>query len=210
MVKKVLTINYSDSTCKKGIQNDLTIFHQNNVFGFSAITNLTTPKGDSNCYSELISHNILEQQLESVFSGGLMDATKIGVINTLEDLHIMIKFIKTYNLKNITLNNRFINVKVSLKEEIMKELFPLISILILTVEDLSSLTNQKNLNTSEDIKRAMSKILTEAIIVLENDLAPNFSYLIKKEKMFFEKKGKIENISARITAKLGSIDFLLN
>lgn len=210
MVKKVLTINYSDSTCKKGIQNDLTIFHQNNVFGFSAITNLTTPKGDSNYYSELISHNILEQQLESVFSGGLMDATKIGVINTLEDLHIMIKFIKTYNLKNITLNNRFINVKVSLKEEIMKELFPLISILILTVEDLSSLTNQKNLNTSEDIKRAMSKIPTEAIIVLENDLAPNFSYLIKKEKMFFEKKEKIENISARITAKLGSIDFLLN
>ncbi|MFY8329987.1 bifunctional hydroxymethylpyrimidine kinase/phosphomethylpyrimidine kinase [Vagococcus carniphilus] len=209
MVQKVLTINYSDSTCKAGIQNDLKIFQQNDVFGFSVMTHLTTPKEGSKVYSEFINPGILEQQLDSVFSDGTMDATKIGAINTIEDLHIMIKFIKTYDLKNITLNIRFENIELHLRKEIIKELFPFISVFILTAQDLTIITGQKYFNTFDDLKVAMTKISTEGVIILENSSPSNNSYLIKKEQTFFETKRKFENLSAMITANLSSIDFLL-
>ncbi|MFC6347829.1 bifunctional hydroxymethylpyrimidine kinase/phosphomethylpyrimidine kinase [Vagococcus carniphilus] len=209
MVQKVLTINYSDSTCKAGIQNDLKIFQQNDVFGFSVMTHLTTPKEGSKVYSEFINPGILEQQLDSVFSDGTMDATKIGAINTIEDLHIMIKFIKTYDLKNITLNIRFKNIELHLRKEIIKELFPFISVFILTAQDLTIITDQKYFNTFDDLKVAMTKISTEGVIILENSSPSNNSYLIKKEQTFFETKRKFENLSAMITANLSSIDFLL-
>ncbi|MDT2835064.1 bifunctional hydroxymethylpyrimidine kinase/phosphomethylpyrimidine kinase [Vagococcus carniphilus] len=209
MVQKVLTINYSDSTCKAGIQNDLKIFQQNDVFGFSVMTHLTTPKEDSKVYSEFINPKILEQQLESVFSDGTMDATKIGAINTIEDLHIMINFIKTYGLKNITLNVRFKNIELHLRKEIIKELFPFISVLILTTQDLSIITAQKHLNTFDDLKVAMTNIFFEGVIILEKSSSSNYSYLIKKEQTFFKTKESVESLSALITANLGSIDFLL-
>lgn len=209
MVQKVLTINYSDSTCKAGIQNDLKIFQQNDVFGFSVMTHLTTPKEGSKVYSEFINPKILEQQLDSVFSDGTMDATKIGAINSIEDLHIMINFIKTYDLKNITLNIRFENIELHLRKEIIKELFPFISVFILTAQDLTIITGQKYLNTFDDLKVAMTKISTEGVIILENSSPSSNSYLIKKEQTFFETKRKFENLSAMITANLSSIDFLL-
>ena len=209
MVQKVLTINYSDSTCKTGIQNDLKIFQQNDVFGFSVMTHLTTPKEGSKVYSEFINPGILEQQLDSVFSDGTMDATKIGAINSIEDLHIMINFIKTYDLKNITLNIRFENIELHLRKEIIKELFPFISVFILTTQDLTIITGQKYLNTFDDLKVAMTKISTEGVIILENSSASSYSYLIKKEQTFFENKRKFENLSAMVTANLNSIDFLL-
>lgn len=209
MVQKVLTINYSDSTCKAGIQNDLKIFQQNDVFGFSVMTHLTTPKEGSKVYSEFINPSILEQQLDSVFSDGTMDATKIGAINSIEDLHIMINFIKTYDLKNITLNIRFENIELHLRKEIIKELFPFISVFILTTQDLTIITGQKHLNTFDDLKVAMTKISTEGVIILENSSPSSYSYLIKKEQTFFENKRTFENLSAMITANLSSIDFLL-
>lgn len=209
MVQKVLTINYSDSTCKAGIQNDLKIFQQNDVFGFSVMTHLTTPKEGSKVYSEFINPKILEQQLDSVFSDGTMDATKIGAINTIEDLHIMINFIKTYDLKNITLNIRFKNMELHLRKEIIKELFPFISVLILTTQDLSIITGQKHLNTFDDLKVAMTNIFFEGVIILEKSSLSSYSYLIKKEQTFFENKENFENLSAMITANLSSIDFLL-
>ena len=209
MVQKVLTINYSDSTCKAGIQNDLKIFQQNDVFGFSVMTHLTTPKEGSKVYSEFINPKILEQQLDSVFSDGTMDATKIGAINTIEDLHIMINFIKTYVLKNITLNVRFKNIELHLRKEIIKELFPFISVLILTTQDLSIITAQKHLNTFDDLKVAMTNIFFEGVIILEKSSSSNYSYLIKKEQTFFKTKESVESLSALITANLGSIDFLL-
>lgn len=209
MVQKVLTINYSDSTCKAGIQNDLKIFQQNDVFGFSVMTHLTTPKEGSKVYSEFINPKILEQQLDSVFSDGTMDATKIGAINTIEDLHIMINFIKTYDLKNITLNIRFKNMELHLRKEIIKELLPFISVLILTTQDLSIITGQKHLNTFDDLKVAMTNIFFEGVIILEKSSLSSYSYLIKKEQTFFENKESFENLSAMITANLSSIDFLL-
>ena len=209
MVQKVLTINYSDSTCKTGIQNDLKIFQQNDVFGFSVMTHLTTPKECSKVYSEFIHPSILEQQLDSVFSDGTMDATKIGAINSIEDLHIMINFIKTYDLKNITLNIRFENIELHLRKEIIKELFPFISVFILTTQDLTIITGQKYLHTRDDLKVAMTNISTEGVIILENSSASSYSYLIKKEQTFFENKRKFENLSAMVTANLNSIDFLL-
>ncbi len=212
MVQKVLSINYSDSSCQSGIQNDLKIFHKNNVFGFSAITQLTTPTKENKLYVENIKPTVLNEQLSSVFSDGGMDATKIGSIPSKEELAVILPLIHHYKLNNIVLDISFVAMPIVLKKEIISQLFPLLSILIITPKDLISLTDllEENATTNERLSK-LSRYKIETIII--DYPMSNNSYGIFLNGILSTTTKSIENLSANLTSKLAkneALDFLTN
>ena len=103
MVKRALTINHSDTTCRSGIQQDLQIFQANGVFGFSVMTYLTTNGNIFSNTSQQISDNVIKEQLESVFSDGHIDGIKISHLKTKDSVSIIKKFIDHYQVQTILL-----------------------------------------------------------------------------------------------------------
>ena len=74
MVKKILSINHSDSLGQTGIQADLGDFQLLDCFSFSAITNLLQHNNKDSSY---FSDEILIEQIDSVLSISSVDVIKL-------------------------------------------------------------------------------------------------------------------------------------
>lgn len=147
MVKKVLTINYSDPTGESGIQADLQNFQTLNVFGFTVITSLTsiTQKNKEMC--EIIEASTIKKQLETVFATGSIDAIKISHLNSLEDVKIIKEFIQKFQVKHILYE---IDVFAA-EDKLLNEFLSLTPVLVINEEftpliegNLHTLLNQVN------------------------------------------------------------------
>ncbi len=103
-MNKVLTIAGSDNSCGAGIQADLKVFKEFGLFGLSAITSLTVQNSKGVKETIPVSSDILYKQIESLCEDTKIDAVKIGMILTKENVKAIHKGIKDFNLKNIVLD----------------------------------------------------------------------------------------------------------
>lgn len=81
-MRKVVTIAGSDATGGGGLEADLKTFQEFGTFGLAAITSIVTLDPENGRHAvDLLSSEVIERQLTSVFAGSI-DAIKTGLLPT--------------------------------------------------------------------------------------------------------------------------------
>lgn len=173
MVKKVLSINYSDTSGISGIQKDLVTFQEQNVFGFTAITQLLINSNHTKEIIETYPSSLLKNQLESVLAGGEIDAVKIGHFNDLNDLEVILSFIQQKKFKQIVLDVSFVKDNSNLFKEIQSKLMPTINALVITPTLLAQLTGETATSSPKTLDSMARKLLTDTLKYILISLNPD-------------------------------------
>lgn len=103
-MKKVLSIAGSDSSGGAGIQADLKTMCAHGVFGMTAITAITAQNTLGVIAIQDVLPEVIEAQLDAVFTDIFPDAVKIGMVSNAETIKIIAKALKRYQAKNIVLD----------------------------------------------------------------------------------------------------------
>ena len=103
-MKTVLTIAGSDPSGGAGVQRDLETFHDLGVRGLSVIAALTAQNSTVVRAAEPVSAGFLKKQAEALFEEFRIDAVKIGMTGSGENLRAIRGLIKRYGLKNVVLD----------------------------------------------------------------------------------------------------------
>ncbi|MEG0255459.1 MAG: bifunctional hydroxymethylpyrimidine kinase/phosphomethylpyrimidine kinase [Vagococcus sp.] len=203
MVKKVLSINYSDTNGISGIQKDLVTFQEQNVFGFTAITKLLINSNHTKEIIETYPSSLLKNQLESVLAGGEMDAVKIGHFNDLNDLEVILSFIQQKKFKQIVLDVSFVKDNSNLFKEIQSKLMPTINALVITPTLLAQLTGETATASPKSLDSMARKLLTDTLKYILISLNPDDNlHAIVTHDSLTKKKFAKHDAATILTAKL--------
>ncbi|MGL5296789.1 MAG: bifunctional hydroxymethylpyrimidine kinase/phosphomethylpyrimidine kinase [Culicoidibacterales bacterium] len=105
-IPKVLTIAGSDSSGGAGIQADLKTFQERDVYGMSALT-IIVAMDPSNQWSHQvfpIGLDVIQAQINTIVQGIGVQATKTGMLATVEIIELVVENIKKYALQNIVVD----------------------------------------------------------------------------------------------------------
>ena len=134
-MKKVLSIAGSDSSGGAGIQADIKTMAAHNVFAMTAITAVTAQNTLGVTAIQDISVDVVENQLDAVFTDIFPDAVKIGMVSSKEIIRIIARKLEQYPVKNVVLDPVMVSTSGSrLLEQasidsLMGELIPLANII---------------------------------------------------------------------------------
>ena len=157
-----LTIAASDNSGGAGIQQDIKIAEKIGFWGLSAITGITVQDFSGTDAIFPIPANILSQQLEKNFKSFEINATKIGVVSSDENIQIISDFLKKYILNNVVLDPVFapshgISFIGSNSINLYKEkILPYIKVITPNKKELELLTDKKNESFEEGIDTAQN------------------------------------------------------
>ena len=103
-IPRVITIAGSDSGGGAGIQADLKTFGANGVYGTSAITAITAQNTVGVQAILGVPLNVIEAQIDSVFTDIGTDAVKIGMLGNVDTINLVEDKIVEYSLDNVVLD----------------------------------------------------------------------------------------------------------
>ena len=103
-VPVALTIAGSDSGAGAGIQADLKTFSALGVYGTTVITAITAQNTVGVQAVEVVSAAMVRQQIEAVLSDISVDAVKIGMLGSLENVEVTAGLLRQYQARNIVLD----------------------------------------------------------------------------------------------------------
>ncbi|PTM56543.1 pyridoxine/pyridoxal/pyridoxamine kinase [Desmospora activa] len=97
-IRKALTIAGSDTSGGAGIQADLKTFQEHGVYGMSAITTVVTMDPDNGWahHSDPLNLDTVEAQLKTVLQGTSVDATKTGMLGSVELIERVADWVDRY------------------------------------------------------------------------------------------------------------------
>ncbi len=162
-MRKVLSIAGSDSSGGAGIQADLKTFQKFGVWGLTAITSLTAQNTNGVVESIPVDSDFVYKQIEAVAKDISIDAVKIGMLLTEDNVLTVSKAIDSFNLKNVVLDTVLIskNGKKLLSEkgiDLLKEfLIPRVDIMTPNIPEAEVLSDLR-IRTVEDMKEAVLKL----------------------------------------------------
>ncbi len=162
-VRKALTIAGSDNSGGAGIQADLKVFSLFNVFGLSAITAITAQNSEGVIDSKAVEPELLRLQIETILQDATVDAVKVGMLQSKENVELVADIIKKYNLKNVVLDPVLVSSsgKPLLEEEglkfLIKGLLPLVKVITPNTNEAEVLTGVK-IKSIDDMKKACIKL----------------------------------------------------
>ena len=185
-MKKVLTIAGSDSSCGAGLQADIKTFCSLGVYGLSTVTSITSQNstGVKDIYH--VSPKLLKNQLITILNDIKIDAIKIGMIGSKENIMVLIEVLKDINIP-IVLDTVFISSSGSklLDDEAFeiftKRLIPLATLITPNLLEAEKLTNQKIISL-EEMKIAIKKIKAKNIFLKGGHLKGDASDLFYDNK----------------------------
>ncbi len=158
--KTVLTIAGSDSSGGAGIQADLKTMNANKVYGMSAITAITAQNTTGVSMINNVAPELLDAQLESIFTDIYPDSIKIGMISDKEQVRIISEKLKKYEAKNIVLDPVMVATSgANLSEdetinEAKKLLYPLATVITPNIPEAEILAEQEIKNSCDMEKAA--------------------------------------------------------
>ena len=159
----VLSIAGSDTCAGAGIQADLKTMSKFHVHGCTAITAITS-QNTTGVKKVFPAHSeILKSQLDAIFSDIKIDAVKIGMLSTKENVIAVCDSLKKYKMKNVVLDTIFFSGTVIILLEknalivLKKNLVPLAEIITPNVPEAQILSGLKIRNENE-MKIAAKKI----------------------------------------------------
>ena len=103
-IPRVITIAGSDSGGGAGIQADLKTFGANGVYGTSAITAITAQNTVGVQAILGVPLDVIEAQIDSVFTDIGTDAVKIGMLGNVDTINLVADKIVEYSLDNVVLD----------------------------------------------------------------------------------------------------------
>ena len=163
-IPKVLTIAGSDSGGGAGLQADLKVITALGGYGMSVITAITAQNTLGVTRIQDVDLDVVEAQMDAVFSDIGVDIVKIGMLASPEIVQTVAKTLRKYRIKNVVLDPVLRATSgASLggddtAQAIIKELFPL-ALLITPNMDEASLLLGRDVAGSDDFKLAAQELL---------------------------------------------------
>ncbi len=145
MTKTILTIAGSDTLGGGGLQADLKTFEQYRLFGLTAITCIAIVENEEFIIHDL-SPELLDQQLQTIQSGIVLDGIKIGLIHHPDAIPVIKQFLQKQNVPIV------LDPVLAFKETtevyqkryrdlLMQELFPLATIVTPNLKEAELLSD---------------------------------------------------------------------
>ncbi len=172
-MKTALTIAGSDSGGGAGIQADLKTFAANGVFGMSVLTAVTAQNTRGVSGVEILSPEIINAQLNAVFSDLPVDAVKIGMVANCEAIGVIADRLLEYNSHPIVLDPVMISksghplLEKRAQATLIDRLLPLATLVTPNLSEASELTGDA-IHSVEDMERVAQTILSmgpQAVLV---------------------------------------------
>lgn len=164
-VKTALTIGGSDPSGAAGVQADMKVFAAHRLYGMSVITALTSQNSSRVSEVMKVSARTVSHQLKAIYEDLPIDALKIGMLASIENIEIVATLIKEYKLKNIVLDPVFLSssgahlLEQGGAEAMVKLLLPLVDVLTPNIDE-ASLLSGLTIETPGDMKEA-AKIIKD-------------------------------------------------
>jgi len=166
-LKTCLTIAGSDNSGGAGLQADLKVFTLLGVFGFSATTSITVQNSKGVKKSLPVDPQILKLQIQTIFEDFSVDAVKIGMLQTKENVKVLIDIIQKFKPKNVVLDTviksssgKFLLDKDALED--FKHLIKIVDIITPNTEEAQEILNLK-INSLDDMKLACEEFVKQGV-----------------------------------------------
>ncbi|OUD14016.1 bifunctional hydroxymethylpyrimidine kinase/phosphomethylpyrimidine kinase [Thioflexithrix psekupsensis] len=108
-ITNILTIAGSDPSGGAGIQADLKTFSAFGAYGMAAITGLTAQNTQTVTAVHYPPAEFLQTQLDTLIADVRIDAIKIGMLGTVENIHVVKTFLQNHAFKHVVLDTVMIS-----------------------------------------------------------------------------------------------------
>ncbi len=162
-MKVVLSIAGSDSSGGAGIQADLKTMTAHGVYGMTAITALTAQNTTGVSAIVESSPDFLEKQIEACLTDIPADAVKIGMLPSVEQVRVVAKTLKAYQVKNIVVDPVMVATSGSRLMEggtasvMADELFPIAALITPNIPETQTLVGYK-INGKKQMEQAAREL----------------------------------------------------
>ncbi len=201
-MKKILTIAGSDSSGGAGIQADLKTFAAHGDYGMSVITAITAQNTTGVSQVLNLPDNLVEAQLDSVFTDIRPDAIKIGMVSDLNIIKSIVKKLDEYEAENIVLDPVMVAtsgaklMEDETSEVLINELIPKADIITPNMMEASVLSNIEVIDKAsmEKAGHIISKMFDGAVLIKGGNLKNSADDLliINGDKIWIEAE-RIDN-----------------
>lgn len=165
-IRKVMTVAGSDSSGGAGLQADLKTFEEYGTFGFSAITSIVTMDENNNWHHAVhpIDSELVLQQINTVLSGGKLDALKTGMLGSVEVIELLSKIIDQHDIANVVIDPVMVCkgenevVQPENGQAILELLLPRATIVTPNLFEAGQLAGMRKISTIDEMKEAAQKI----------------------------------------------------
>ena len=201
-MKAVLSIAGSDSSGGAGIQADLKTMTVHGVFGMTAITALTAQNTTGVTAIQESTPEFLEQQIDACLSDIPVDAVKIGMLPSAEQVEVVAKKLKEYKVKNLVVDPVMVAtsgsklMKDSTASVMAKLLFPISTVITPNIPEAEALLGKTiaNKKQMEEAAKALSKEYGCSVLIKGgHSIEDACDVLFDKGKVSWHETTKIDN-----------------
>lgn len=218
-MQKALTIAGSDPSGGAGIQADLKVFSDFEVYGMAVITSLTAQNTEGIHGIMEIPPEFIEKQLVAVFSDIKVDAVKTGMLYSPECVEVVTKIFKEYKVKNLVIDplirssSGTLLIKKGAAERLKSLFSPLSTVITPNIDEASELSGIpiKGISDMKEAARILWDLGPTAVIIKGGHFKEKAIDIFYDGREFLELNGeRIEGnfhgtgcaFSAAITASL--------
>lgn len=218
-MNKALTVAGSDPSGGAGIQADLKVFSDFEVYGMAVITALTAQNTEGIHGIMEIPPEFIEKQLVAVLSDITADAVKTGMLYSPECIEVVTRVFKEYKVKNLVVDTVIrsssgtLLIKEAAVERLKKLLFPLATVITPNIDEASELSGLsiEGIRDMKEAARILWDLGIKAVIIKGGHLEEEAIDLLYDGREFLELNGeRIEGsfhgtgcaFSAALTASL--------
>lgn len=162
-MKTALTIAGSDCSGGAGIQADMKTMTMNGVYAMSAITALTAQNTTGVRAIQESDPDFMKQQLDAIFEDIFPDAVKIGMVSSVELIHVIADRLRYYKAKNIVVDPVMVATAGSALlrndavQTMVEELFPLAAVVTPNIPEAEILSGM-SIQNKEEMEKAAKNI----------------------------------------------------
>ena len=164
-MKTTLTIAGSDCSGGAGIQADIKAISANGVFAMSVITAITSQNTMGVFDVENVTPDMIKSQINAIFDDINVDSIKIGMVSKIESIRAIGEALTSISkLPPIVLDPVMVSksgyklLSNDAKETLIKELFPLATLVTPNLPEAEEILNIK-IENLDDMRKAAIKIL---------------------------------------------------
>ncbi len=170
----ILTIAGSDCSGGAGIQADLRAASTRSVYASTAITSVTVQNSRGVTETFVMSPDMVEKQMMSVFEDTNPNAIKIGMLGSLENGKTVVEFIKKYGagipvvidpVMKATSGGDLVEYNSAMKTFYMSELFPLATVVTPNLEEIRFFVPEDDITYKEIAASFLNNCSCHAVIL---------------------------------------------
>lgn len=166
-MKTTLTIAGSDCSGGAGIQADIKAISANGVFAMSVITAITSQNTMGVFDVQNVTPDMIKSQINAIFDDINVDSIKIGMVSKIESIRAIGEALTSISkLPPIVLDPVMVSksgyklLSNDAKETLIKELFPLATLVTPNLPEAEEILNIK-IENLDDMRKAAIKILKD-------------------------------------------------